>query len=441
MKILLVAPERAKWRQRYHLPKLGKALFPPLGLCYVAALTPKEINGEKVEISLVDEAVSRLDLEAKVDLVALTANTPAVPRAYEIAAHFRKRGVKVVLGGMHASACPEEAKRWVDAVCIGEAEGFWPELLVDFVKGRLESEYRCSEPPDISRQPIPRRDLLNWKKYHFPKTVDAIRGCNKRCSFCSVWKFHGGRYRIRPVGEVIREIDQLQKSHPLGPLIFVADNLTANKVWFLRLCERLGPLGLEWFCQADTLALRDEALVQAAGQAGCRVMFVGLESLSEENLRDLHKNFNIRAQIKEIVARLHRHGIAMIGAFIVGLDGDTPEVFQEIVQAVQTYQIDAAQVAIWIPIPDTDDAQRLEAEGRILDRDWLNYDGNHAVFRPKKMTPWELEAGQKNCYRQLTTVKAIRERLRGQRGRHRVISWGLNLAVRRRAQKWLTEGS
>lgn len=441
LKILLIAPERANYHQKYRLPKLGKALFPPLNLCYVAAETPGFLNGENIDVELIDEAVSRLDFNANVDLVGITANTPAALRAYEIAAEFRKRGRKVVLGGMHASACPEEAKQRVDSVCIGEAEGYWRELLRDYLTGQLKDEYRNSDPPDLVGRPFPRRDLLRWKGYRFPKTLDPIRGCNKRCTFCSVHKFHGGRYRMRPVDDVIEEITILQQLHPKGPIVFVADNLAANKDWFMHLCSRLEPFKVEWFCQADTLALKDEELVTAAGKAGCRVIFVGIESTNPENLRAMHKGFNIQAQIAEITGRLHRHGIAMIGAFIVGLDYDTLAVFGDIVQTVQECKIDAPQIAIWIPLPATDDALRLEEEKRIFDRDWSRYDGTWTVFYPRQMTAQELENGQKWCYRQVISKQARRQRLSGHQGRLRWFAWGLNLAFKYRAQKWLSQGS
>ncbi|HEX75038.1 MAG TPA: B12-binding domain-containing radical SAM protein, partial [Dehalococcoidia bacterium] len=197
MKLELIVPATQENSQ-----KRKKAVLPPLGLAMVAALTPPE-----VEVSLTDENVTVIDFEKEVNLVGITALTATAPRAYEIADNFRARGVKVILGGAHPSALPEEASQHADAVVIGEAEGIWPSLINDFKANKLQRVYRQDERPSLVNLPIPRRDLLDGGAYTIKQTISATRGCPYSCSFCSVTSFFGHTYRWRPVEEVLKEIE------------------------------------------------------------------------------------------------------------------------------------------------------------------------------------------------------------------------------------------
>lgn len=324
-KILLVAPDPGKYAGHRHLIRIAKTLFPPLGLLCVAAQTPPNI-----QIKLVDEAIGQLDFNEEADLVGLTANTASVMRAYEIAAEFRRRGKPVVIGGIHATAVPEEALKHADMVVKGEAEGLWGKLLTDLESGQAQEIYTHKEYPDITSIPRPKRELISPKSYYVPNTIQTSRGCPFRCRFCSVYKFFGGHYRMREISEVISEVNFLKFWAPKSPIIFVDDNIFGNRNRARDLMEAIRPLQVEWFGQASMNALQDDSFLALAEQSGCRVLFVGLESLSPANLKDVNKAWNNPAEMKETVARLDRHNIAMLAAFIIGLPEDRIEDVEKI---------------------------------------------------------------------------------------------------------------
>jgi radical SAM superfamily enzyme YgiQ (UPF0313 family) len=428
-RILLIAPDpscRADRRRRF---RFAKTLFPPLGLLAVGAATPPDYD-----IALIDESVTPVRYDEPADLVGLTANTASAPRAYEIAGEFRRRGVPVVVGGIHATALPEEALRYTDAVGVGEAEGFWPRLLADFARGKLEPIYRNDEYPSLDGLKPARRELVRHQDYVLWKTVQTTRGCPFRCTFCSVHKFFGGRYRMRPVPEVIEEVRSLPRQ---GPLILVDDNIFGNRARAQELIEALMPFGQQWFSQASMDTLQDEGFLQLAGRAGCRMLFVGLESLSDDNLADMNKRFNHPTQIEETVQRMHRCGIAVLGAFIVGLDHDDMTVFDKIVGLAERVQLDAIQIAIRIPIPGTDDAALLE--DRIFDPDYSKRDGTRVVFRPAKISPPALlEQGLQAAYARLYSGRSIKLRLGGRSGDYVKLARTVNQGFRLRTNKWLS---
>jgi radical SAM superfamily enzyme YgiQ (UPF0313 family) len=394
----------------------------------VAALTPPEY-----EVSILDESVAPLRYDMAVDLVGLTANTASASRAYEIATGFRRCGVPVVMGGIHATAMPEEALSYVDAVGVGEAEGFWPRMLADFAAGRLERVYRNEGFPELDNMPVPRRDLVRRKDYYLFNTLQTSRGCPFRCSFCSVHRFFGGRYRMRPVDQVLEEVRGLP---PDGPVIFVDDNIFGDRDRAHTLMEGMLPIQRPWFSQASMDRLQDEEYLRLAGRSGCCMLFVGFESLSDENLADMNKRFNHPTQIKETVARCHRCGIGVLGAFIVGLDYDDMSAFDRIIGLAEDVQLDAIQIAIRIPIPGTDDAERLA--DCIFDPDYRKRDGSHAVFRhPRISPPCRMEEGLQRAYAHLYSGRGIKIRLAGQSGPH--VRWArkVNQGFRLRASKWL----
>jgi len=427
-RILLIAPDPSCRGDRRRRFRFAKTLFPPLGLLAVGAATPPEYD-----VALIDESIRPVRYDEPVDLVALTANTASAPRAYEIAGEFRRRGVPVVMGGIHATALPEEALRYVDAVGVGEAEGFWPRLLADFACGKLEPIYRNDEYPSLDGLKPARRELVRPKDYVLWKTVQTTRGCPFRCTFCSVHKFFGGRYRMRPVPEVIEEVRALP---PQGPLILVDDNIFGNRARAQELIEALMPFGQQWFSQASMDTLQDEEFLQLAGRAGCRMIFVGLESLSDDNLAAMNKRFNHPAQIEETVQRMHRCGIGVLGAFIVGLDHDDMTVFDKIVGLAERVQLDVIQIAIRIPIPGTDDAALLQ--DRIFDPDYTKRDGTRIVFRPAKISPPALlEQGLQSAYARLYSGRGIKLRLGGRTGDYIKLTRMVNQGFRLRANKWL----
>jgi len=429
MRVVLVSPDRkdvveARARGR---PRL-KAPFPPLSLLQVAALTPPEH-----EVVLVDEAVEDVRFETPCDLVGITAFTSSAPRAYEIASVFRNRGTPVVIGGMHASACPEEALQHCDAVVIGEAEGIWERVLADAVAGRLQQTYHRVGYPDMGSAPAPRRDLLRRDRYLVPDTVQATRGCCHNCSFCSVSAFFGRRIRCRSPAAVAAEV----RSLPGSLIAFVDDNITTMPSYARDLFERLVGAGKKWLGQASTAVLENSELIRLAARSGCKALFVGLETLSDAALEQVNKGFNVVARFKDTVERLHDAGIGVVGAFMFGFDGEDESVFERTARFAEEAHIDVPQYSILTPLPGTRLHAQMDAEGRIIDRDWSHYDGGHVVFEPRGTTPEKLENGLKAALRHSYSRLGILRRLSGLSSRVPTML-ALNLAFRKRAIPWAT---
>ena len=243
-----------------NIRKRRKTIIPPLGLAMVAALTPPE-----VEVSLTDENVTVIDFQKETDLVGITALTVTALRAYEIADKFRAKGAKVVLGGIHPSALPEEASQHADAVVIGEAEGIWPNLIEDFKANKLQRVYKQVKRPSLLNLPIPRRDLFAEGAYYITNTLSTTRGCPYACSFCSVTSFFGHTYRCRPVEEVLKEIETLNQRKLIG---FVDDNVVGNPKFAKELFRALIPYKVKWGAQASVTIARDDELLKLAAASG-----------------------------------------------------------------------------------------------------------------------------------------------------------------------------
>ena len=359
--------------------------FPPLGLGIVAALTP-----EPWEVVLIDENWTPFTCQ-EADLVGITAFTASVNRAYEIAALYGARGVPVVMGGIHASMCCEEALRFVKAVVIGEAETVWPQVLADVEAGRLQPIYRGTW-DDLNDAPWPRRDLFH-PDYAFA-TVQTSRGCPMDCEFCSVTAFNGRCYRRRPPEETLAELESI----PQKMLFFVDDNIIGYGegaraqalATFRGMVER--KMDKLWFCQASLNFADDEEVLHWAARAGCKMVFLGLEAEETDALEEANKLLNLKLGIdfyEEAFRRIHRAGIAVLGAFIFGLDGDTPEKLKQRAEYIINSGVDAVQAALLTPLPGTRLFERFGREERLLYTDfpraWDYYDLTEVVHRPATM--------------------------------------------------------
>ena len=420
MKLLLISPA---WQE----PGTGRvsrfSFFPPLNLGILAALTPLD-----VEVTLTDENVQPIDFSLTPDLVGITCMTATAPRAYEIARRFRERGAKIVLGGIHPSSVPEEAARHADAVCVGEAEGYWRELVEDVRKGRLKPVYR-SERPDPFTIPISRRDLFPEEGYLVRSTVQTTRGCPFSCDFCSVTNFFGHTYRCRKVGEVLEEISHIKDRI----VAFVDDNIVGTPRRAKEFFKSLVPLKIRWFSQGSITMAEDEELLGLAKESGCIGMFMGFESLSQENLKAVGKKINLAERFERAIQKIHSFGIAIEGAFIYGLDEDDPSIFERTVAFARRMKLEAVQFGILTPLPGTGLFRKLQGEGRIFDRNWAHYDISRVVFKPKRMTAQELQDGYNWSYRNFYSLPSIFERL-GVFRRDLGFLWKLNLAYRQYAR-------
>jgi radical SAM superfamily enzyme YgiQ (UPF0313 family) len=410
LKILLVLPAGESvrvTRANPEVPRRGMLRFSVLPLTVVAALTPREH-----EVHIVDENVEPVDFDVDCDVVGISFMTALAPRAYEIAAEFRRRGRVVVGGGYHATLCPEDATPHFDALVLGDAEGAWERLLTDVRRGRMQKLYRAAEGlmpggcvrPEYLLTPLPRRDLLarTARYYATINAVQAGRGCRHNCRYCSVTVFHGRKYRHRPVGEVIAELQTLPRH-----FIFVDDNIIAEREYALELFAAMVPLRKRWVSQCSILIADDAEMLQAARAAGCGGLFIGVETASEANLEAMNKQFNHTGSYTERLRKIRRAGIGVVAGMIVGMDADEKEVFARTLQFLQKANIDVVQLNILTPLPGTPLFQDMESAGRITDRNWSHYDYRHVVFQPARMTAEELQAGADWLYAQFYRLDRI----------------------------------
>ena len=370
------------------------------GLLIVAALTPPAY-----QIDFIDDNVDTIDFTARYDLVGISGTTQQAPRAYEIADEFRKKGITVVMGGIHATVLPQEAKEHSDSVVVGEAEHVWPILIDDFGKGLLKPYYRSERPIELKDSPIPRYDLLDKDKYRI-FWVQTTRGCPHDCEFCAASKIYGSRYRTKGIAQVVKEIETIKRHVGDFRLYFADDNLFVNKRFYLPLLEKMAQLKMKWMAQTDIAVARNNELLEMLRRSGCIFLFIGLESLTEEGLRSIDKHgwkLKHLHRYSDYVQNIQQHGIGVQGAFIVGLDSDDPSVFDKVIEFVNANHLYGVQVTIVTPLPGTRLRERLERENRILSNDWGNYTGWDVNFVPKGMTAKQLERGLVTVYRAVTS--------------------------------------
>jgi len=393
---------------------LGKDFFfrlPCLTLLQLAALTPPGW-----EVELVDEKVDALDLEAGADLVGITAMTCNAPRAYAIADAFRRRKIPVVLGGMHPSSLPEEAAAHADAVVVGEAEGLWPRVLADFERGALRPRYRrVGPPPDLRGQPWLDWELFRDKRYLPVHFIETTRGCPFDCEFCAVTTAFGGRYRNRPVPEVLAELRQLRPFEGRfvmkNVVFFVDDNILSNRAHTKALLEGIKGMGLRWLSHASVNLADDPEILRLCQESGCMGVLIGFETLAPETMRSIGRKSRLQRDYLDAIQKIHDHGIGIDGSFVVGFDTDDEGVFDRTLEFVTRAKIEAPYFSILTPYPGTRLYDRMEAEGRITSRDWSRYDTSQVVFRPKTMTPDQLLEGYYRLFRESYRLPNILRRL------------------------------
>ncbi len=425
MKLLLVLPrnDRSYWGG---VSRSGKAGFVRLNLPTIAGLTPPDW-----EVEIWDARVRPLDYSVKADLVGITALTSEIPSAYLIADGFRQAGTKVVMGGVHVSALPDEALLHADAVVIGEAEQVWATLLEDAKKGALEKKYRAQGLCEMKSMSVPRRDLLDRRMYGSGfNTLQATRGCPFNCDYCAVTAFFGNKYRVRPVDEVIKEIRGFDSKE----FFFMDDNIVGWPKYSKELFEKLVPLKLKWGGQASITLAKDPELLRLYAESGGTYAFIGLESLSQKNLEKMKKGWSSAKDYKESIRKINGAGINVVGSFVFGLDEDDKSVFANTLDFIMDSGITAAQFHILTPLPGTVTYDQLEREGRIKDRDWAKYHTGEVVFEPKCMSAQELQNGYYWIFRNTYTIGNILKR--SLRDRKNIISkLSANFSYRKKALK------
>jgi radical SAM superfamily enzyme YgiQ (UPF0313 family) len=401
-RILLLSPRGPLYRHRTGIWK--KSLrYAPLTLTTLASLVPPELGAE---VTLVDEGISDIPEGTQADLVGISAITGTAPRTYELAAEFRKRGIPVVLGGVHPTLVPDEAARHADAVVVGYAEEAWPELLRDFDAGKMKPRYEQRPGLSLAGLPFPRREMLPKSQYTIFHTVEATRGCIHHCEFCVVptaWV----KPLHKPVGEAIADIRQMGAKK----LLFLDLNLISDFEYARELFTALIPLNVRWGGLATTLIASDESLLDLAAKSGCRGLLLGFESLRGDSLKETGKPFNLKNEYREVVKKIHARGIAIQGCFVFGFDHDDKGVFVETAEFSVEAGVDLPRFAVLTPFPSTPLYHRLKGEDRLLTEDWTFYDGQHVVFRPSQMTPEELQSGVEKAWKTAYSYRGLARRL------------------------------
>jgi radical SAM superfamily enzyme YgiQ (UPF0313 family) len=423
MKILLINPGSPPTAGRdlysgdilasFALGRTDKKMFfgIPLAIPTLAAVTSRRHT-----VKIVDEEIESINFDEECDLVGITAMTYKATRAYEIAKEFKKRGISTIMGGIHASMRPDEASQHVDCVVIGEAEKLWPKIIEDFEHNRLQLRYTAERFPDISKIPPPRHDLTCYDRY-FYFFLQTTRGCSYNCKFCTVTKFNGRTVRVKQPEQVIAEIKEVtklsqrrvktfidredggkrKKFKTSSRIFFADDNFAINRNHAMALCRALqkfqdetGAL-LSWFTQVNYRVGLDDELLKAMKAAGCRQLFMGFESLNKKNLKDMHKNMNSPGHYAAAIENTQRHGIKVVFSTIIGNKYDTAKIGDEIVEFIEKNNVFYVLPNILTPYPGTALENEMAKDGRIIIADPSCYNVRNVVFKPRKMTPYQLQ--------------------------------------------------
>jgi radical SAM superfamily enzyme YgiQ (UPF0313 family) len=394
------------------------AQLPSLALTVLAALTPEDVEVDYIEVS---DLKQKDQLKADYDLVGLTSYTAMAYEMYELADRYRELGVPVVIGGLHASFVPEEAKLHADSVCVGEGELLWPKIVADFRaggKGGLQPFYREADAGsyDLADSPMPRYDLLLGRQYN-RITVQTVRGCPLDCEFCGASKLYGPKYRRKPISKVVAELTKIKELWGANAFFELADdNSFANRHWARDFLTAIQDLDLRWFTETDISIADDDELLELLAKSGCRQVLIGLESTKPESLNLIDKanwKFKKRDHYMDAIKKIQSYGVTVNGCFIVGNDGDDKGIFEDLRNFIEKSELLETQVTILTPFPGTPLLKRLKAEGRLLyAKMWDKCTLFDLTFRPKRMTPEELVEGHMQLMREIYNQEQFTRRKR-----------------------------
>ncbi|MBK8947819.1 MAG: B12-binding domain-containing radical SAM protein [Flavobacteriales bacterium] len=410
MKVKMILPALAEAESPFWRP-IKYSLFPPLGLATLAAyLDPDD------EVDLQDQHVERLRLDDEPDLVVIQVYITNAYRAYAIADHYRAKGAHVCLGGLHVTSLPEEAAAHADSIFLGPGEHTFPAFLNDFHAGKPKPRY-ASAVRSLEGIPPVRRDLIKRDRYLVPNSIVVSRGCPHHCDFCYKDAFFSGGtgFYTQAVDAALAEIDRLPGRH----LYFLDDHLLGNARFAAELFEGMKGMDRVWQAAGTVDSVLRGDLLRKAADAGLRSLFVGFETFNPENLRQSNKKQNLRRDYGSAVQRLHDHGVMINGSFVFGLDDDGPDVFARTVEWGVRNAITTSTYHVLTPYPGTRLFSDMEAQGRLVTRDWDRYDTRHVVYRPAKLSPDQLEAGYWWAYRHFYSwPNIVRASLRHDSAKH-----------------------
>jgi radical SAM superfamily enzyme YgiQ (UPF0313 family) len=369
---------------------------------YLAAFFPPDWN-----VVHIDEETHFVDYVGDYDLVGLTFHTPCCYHAYEIADRFRAKGVIVIMGGPHVTLVPDEAAEHADSIFIGEAENTFPLFFADYERGTIKHRYEDDGIVDLSRAPLLQKQHFH-RADHTAGTMFATRGCPNSCEFCCIACMYQNRFRFRPVSEVVKDFSSFKGK----VIVFWDDNISANMIYAKDLFRALVPYKKWWTSQASICAGEDDEFLELAYKSGCRHLFIGFESISQMSLDGANKGFNKVERYRDIIRRIHAHGISIQAGIVFGFDCDTPSVFCDTLTFLQENGIAQATFNMLTPYPGTPLFERMKAEGRILTEDWLKYNSRtNVVYQPKNMTPEELLTGFNYVNREFYRISSVFHRI------------------------------
>jgi radical SAM superfamily enzyme YgiQ (UPF0313 family) len=387
-----------------------------LTLVHLEALTPPGFH-----VTLMDDFRHEPPAEPDTDLVGITAMGLQIGRAYDLADRYRARGLPVVMGGEWVSLNPEQALRHCDAVVKGEAEYAWPELLADWQRGGFRRrvyegerlhDLRGLPAPQLRHLPLWRPELMRekvYRDYYFQFPLYVTRGCPFRCDYCCITQFHGGTYRTRPIGEVLRDLDAIRA---LGSrnVLFMDDNPVADRRYARELLRAMIPKGMRWCSQSTIQIAEDGELLDLAARSGCTLLSIGFETIKQSNLNGVNKGWARAADYARLIRALRRRGIQIVALIMIGLDEDGPADFDRTLEFLIRAKVPLAKFHLPVPYPGTRFYDRMEREGRILTRDWNRYHYGNAVIRPLRMSPEEAERKFWATYREFFGLRSILRR-------------------------------
>ncbi|TRX02565.1 B12-binding domain-containing radical SAM protein [Candidatus Methylobacter oryzae] len=381
----------------------GKALYSPVaGLLAVAALIPED----EYEIILTDENIEPIDFDLSVDMVGISAMTSYVNRGYEIADAFRVRGIPVIMGGVHVSYLPQEALKHADAVLVGEAELIMDKVLDDLKHGQLNGVYKAENLHSMINMPKPRQKLLKSNRYINKGFVQTSRGCHHGCTFCAEPTMYGLRFRYRPIEDIIAEIEHIEER-----VILLNDSdFFGTPSRAMEVMKAFKGRGLKWQAAVNSRDANDERLLELAAESGCFMLSIGFESISKQTLRNVHKCQNNPESYRELVEKLHRYGIMVLGLFMFGFEGDEPSVFEETLKFNIEAKFDMCGYSLLTPYPGTINWFEMMRRKQIVSFDWDKYDQSHIVFKPAGLSADQLYRGYLDTYDSFYTLPSMLQR-------------------------------
>lgn len=379
-----------------------RLMSPSLSLVTLASLTPKPHI-----VYIEDENISPINFTDNPDFVGITVNVDTTYRAFNIAKMYRDKGIKVIFGGIHASANPESMLEHCDSVCIGEAEKIWAPILDDLSNDTLKPKYYFSESTDLREVPLPDWNLISQNKYLYNNIIATSRGCPFKCEFCyNSCDYTIKKYRFRPIENVLEEIKALKKKR----IMFIDDNLIGNLDWTEELIQNLKPLKLYWHAAVSTNIVKHPDLIKRMASSGCKSLFIGFESINNESIESIHKTQNNINEYNYLVELLHDSGIMINASLVFGFDYDTKDTFGQTLEWLISNKIETMTAHILTPYPGTKIYKRLLQENRIFDFDLSKYNTSNVVFYPKNMAPEELSKGYLKIYEDFYSFKNIIKR-------------------------------